>query len=107
MLDDATKTRLTELMFYVVPDPEEVLSDEMLEQSEAVGWEEAEQLKAEFRNIVESAVPDEDVRRTVLESLDAMAASGDEAHGDDVEWMNVRDVMGRRIRWAMAQVIDG
>jgi hypothetical protein len=34
-----------------------------------------------------------------------MDVSGDEARGDDVEWMNVRDVMGRRIRKALAEVL--
>lgn len=92
-------------MFFVVPDPDEEITDEVLEKSESVGHEEGEKLKAEFRLLIESLDDHPDVRQTVLAALDDMEASGDEAHGDDVEWMNVRDVTGRRIRRALEEIL--
>ncbi|QNN20981.1 hypothetical protein HED60_01415 [Planctomycetales bacterium ZRK34] len=105
-MDNATRNRLRELLFYVVPDPDEVISDDVLEQSESVGWHEAEQMKTEFRSLVESLDEHPDVRDIVLASLNDMDASSNESHGNDTEWMNVRDVMGRRIRRALAPLVD-
>ena len=76
-MDDRTKRRIRELMFHVVPDPDEIITDEILAQSEQVNYQDAQQMKAEFRSIIES--------------LD--------------DWMNVRDVMRRRIRNALAPVL--
>ncbi len=104
-MDDAIKDRIRELMFFVVPDPDEEITDEVLEKSEAVGYDEGEQMKAEFRSLIESLDDHPEVRRTVLESLDDMAASGDETRGDDVEWRNVCDVMGRRIRRVLEPIL--
>lgn len=105
MLDDATKARLNELMFYVVPDPDENIDDNVLDQSEEVGWEEAQQLKGEFRSIIESLDGHPEVRQVVLSALDDMDASSQEALGNDKEWINVCDVMGRRIRRALAPLL--
>jgi len=105
-MDDHTKARIRELIFYVVPDPDEVITEDVLEASEAVEWDEAEQMKAEFRALIESLDDDVEVRRVVLSALDDMDASSNEARGDDIEWMNVRDVMGRRIRRALAPILD-
>ena len=104
-MDDHTKERIAELMFYVVPDPDEVITDEVLARSEAVGHEEGERLKREFRNLIKSLGDYPEVRSKVLKALGEMEASDNEAHGDDVEWMNVRDVHGRRIRRALAPVL--
>jgi len=104
-MDEKTKTRLRELMFYVVPDPDEEITDEVLERSEAVDYDEGQALKAEFRTIIESLDRYPDVRSTVLEALDDMDASSKEARGDDVEWRNVCDVMGRRIRRLLADLL--
>lgn len=92
-------------MFYVVPDPDEEITDEVLERSEAVDYDEGQALKAEFRAIIESLDSYPDVRSTVLEALDDMDASSKEARGDDVEWRNVCDVMGRRIRRVLADLL--
>jgi hypothetical protein len=92
-------------MFYVVPDPGETITDEVLERSEAVGYEEAERMKTEFRQLIESLDDFADVRPIILESLDNMDASCEDVTGDDTEWMNVRDVMGRRIRKALTGLI--
>ena len=104
-MDDQTKSRLRELVFYVVPDPDEDITDDVLAESESVGHEEGQQLEAEFRSIIESLDDHPSVRTTVLAALDDMEGSSDEVRGDDVEWMNVRDVMGRRIRKALAEVL--
>jgi hypothetical protein len=104
-MDDKTKSRIRELMFHVVPDPDEDITDEVLAKSESIGFEADQQLQAEFRSIIESLDDHPSVRTSVLAALDDMDASGDEARGDDVEWMNVRDVMGRRIREALAEVL--
>lgn len=104
-MDDAVRRRLRELLFFVVPDPDEEIDDEVLARTEAIDWEEGERLKAEFRSMIESLDDHEEVRRQVLESLDAMKASGDEARGDDVEWLNVCDVHGRRIRKALNEIL--
>jgi len=104
-MDDAIKDRIRELMFFVVPDPDEEITDEVLEKSEAVGYDEGEQMKAEFRSLIESLADHPEVRQAVLESLDNMAASGAEAQGDDVEWRNVCDVMGRRIRRVLEPIL--
>ena len=69
-MDDQTKSRIRELMFYVVPDPDEVITDEVLERSEAVDYEEGNRLKAEFRSIIESLDEYPDVRQTILAALD-------------------------------------
>ena len=106
MLDDATKARLNELMFYVVPDPDEVIDDDVLDRTEEVDWEEAQQLKAEFRSIIESLDDHPDVRQVVLSALDDMDASSQESLGNDKEWVNVCDVMGRRIRRALAPLLQ-
>lgn len=106
MLDKATKARLLELMFYVIPDPNESIDDDVLAQSEEVGWEEAQQMKAEFRSVIASMDDHPDVRRVVLAALDDMDASSREALGNDREWMNVCDVMGRRIRRAIAPLLQ-
>jgi hypothetical protein len=104
-MNDQTKSRIGELMFYVVPDPDEDITDEVLERSEAVGYEESQVLKAEFRSLIESLDSHPTVRQTVLSSLDDMDANNKEARGDDVEWKNVCDVMGRRIRRALAKLL--
>ncbi len=104
-MNDHTRDRLVELMFYVVPDPDEAITEEVLARSEAVGYEEGEKLKREFRNLIKSLDDHPEVRSKVLKALDEMEASDNEARGDDVEWMNVRDVHGRRIRRALALVL--
>ncbi len=104
-MKERTRDRLVELMFYVVPDPDEVITEEVLARSEAVGYEEGEKLKREFRNLIKSLDDHPEVRSKVLKALGEMEASDKEAHGDDVEWMNVRDVHGRRIRRALAPVL--
>lgn len=105
-MDDQTKSRIRDLMFYVVPDPDEVIDDDVLARSEAVSFEEGQRLKAEFRSLIESLDDLPDVRYTVLDALNDMDASSGEATGDAVEWMNVRDVMGRRIRKALAPLLS-
>ena len=104
-MDDHTKSRIGELMFHVVPNPDEEITDEVLERSESVGYEESQLLKAEFRSLVESLDAHPAVRQTVLSSLDDMNASSKEALGDDIEWKNVCDVMGRRIRRSLAELL--
>ncbi len=108
-MNDQMKSRIRELMFHVVPDPEEVIeeviTDEVLARSESVDYEEGQQLRAEFRSIIESLDEYPSMRGTVLAALDDMDASSNDARGDTVEWMNVRDVMGRRIRQALAEVL--
>jgi len=104
-MDEQTKLRLRELMFFVVPDPDEQITDEVLARSESINYEEGEQLKDEFRTLIESLDQFPDVREKVLAALDDMEASSQEAPCDDVEWMNCRDVQGRRVRRSLATVI--
>ena len=104
-MHDQTKSRIRELMFYAVPDPDEVIDEDVLTRSEAVGYEEGERLNAEFRALIESLDDWPDVRTTVLAALDDMDASSKDRPADGVEWMNVRDVLGRRIRTALAQIL--
>ena len=104
-MDDPTKLRIRQLMFYVVPDPDEIITDDVLERSEEVDYEEEERMKAEFRHLIESLEDLQDVRQVVLAALDDMDASGKDVPGDLVEWTNVRDVMGGRIRKALARVL--
>lgn len=103
-MDNETKARLRHLMFYVVPDPDEEITDEVLERSEAVDYEEGNWLKAEFRSIIEALDEHPDVRRTVLSALDDLEASTNEST-DDLEWRNVCDVMGRRMRRALDEIL--
>ena len=103
-MDVQTKSRISELMFHVVPDPDEVITGDVLSRCEAVDYEEGEILKKEFRSLIES-LDFPDIRDKVLASLDEMEASSNEFHGDDTEWMNVRDVHGRRIRRALAPIL--
>jgi hypothetical protein len=105
-MDNQSKSRVRELMFYVVPNPDEVVDEDVLARSEAVSFEEGHRLKAEFRSLIESLDDWPNEKKTVLNALNDMDASSDEATGDDVEWMNVRDVMGRRIRKALARVLS-
>jgi len=105
-MNDQTKSRIRDLMFYVVPDPDEVIDDDVLARSEAVGYEEGLQLNKEFRALMEFLNDWPDAKSIILHSLDEMEASGREATGDDVEWRNVRDVMGRRIRRALVDVLS-
>lgn len=104
-MDDRTKLRIRELMFHVVPDPDEIITDEVLAQSEDVNYQVGEQMKAEFRSIIESLDDWPDVKHIVLGALDDMEASSNDSPSDTTEWMNVRDVMGRRIRKALASVL--
>jgi len=53
-MDEPTKSCIRELMFYVVPDPDEEITEDVLARSEAVDFEEGELLKQEFRSIFES-----------------------------------------------------
>jgi hypothetical protein len=104
-MDDAIKAGIRELMFYVVPDPDEEITDDILEKSEAVGYEEGQRLKSEFRSLIESLDGHPEARQTVLASLDDIDSSGDEVRGDDIEWRNVCDVLGRRIRRALEPIL--
>ena len=106
-MDEQTKSRIRELMFYVVPDPGEEITDDVLACSESVDYNEGERLKAEFRSLIEAMTDQPEVRQTVLAALDDMKASSNEVpvHGNDTEWLNVQDVMGRRIRKALARLL--
>ena len=106
-MDEQTKSRIRELMFYVVPDPGEEITDDVLARSESVDYNEGERLKAEFRSLIEGMTDQPEVRQTVLAALDDMKASSNEVpvHGNDTEWLNVQDVMGRRIRKALARLL--
>jgi hypothetical protein len=104
-MNDQTKSRIRELMFYVVPDPDEKITEEVLERSEAVDYKEANRLKVEFRSIIESLDDHPTTRQTILAALDDLEASTNEARGDDVEWQNVCDVMGRRIRRTLDEIL--
>ena len=107
-MNDQMKSRIRELMFHVVPDPEEiieeVITDEVLAKSESVDYEEGQQLKAEFRSIIESLDEYPEVRRTVLAALNDMDANSNQTGGND-EWLAIQSVMGRRIRKALAEVL--
>ena len=92
-------------MFHVVPDPDEVIDEDALTLSEMVGYEEGEQLRAEFRALIESLTDWPEERITILAALDDMDASSNEPTEDGVEWMNVRDVLGRRIRTVLAKLL--
>jgi hypothetical protein len=105
-MDEQSKSRIRELMFHAVPDPDEIIDDDVLERTEAVGYEEGQTLKAEFRSLIESLVDWPDARQTVLESLDTIEDSGNDVPGDAVEWKNVCDVMGRKIRRVLAEVLS-
>ena len=104
-MDDRTKSRIRELMFHVVPDPDEIITNEVLARSEEINYQDEERMKAEFRKLIEELDDWPDVRRVVLGALDEIEASGKDSPGDIVEWTNVRDVMGRRIRKALARVL--
>ena len=95
------RTNVPHSLFHIVPDPEEaieeVITDEVLAKSESVDYEEGQQLKAEFRSIIESLDEYPEVRRTVLAALDDMDANSNQTGGDN-EWLTVQSVMGRRIR---------
>ena len=104
-MDEQTKSRIRELMFYVVPDPDEEITDEVLERSEAVDYDESQRLKLEFRSLIETLDEHPEVRTTVLAALDDMEGSTNDPRGNDIEWMNVCDVMGRRIRKALSPVL--
>ncbi len=47
-MDDLIKARIRELMFHVVPDPDEDITDDVLTRSEAVDYEGGNQLKSDF-----------------------------------------------------------
>ena len=85
-MDEQSKSRLRELMFHVVPDPDEVIDDDVLARCEAVGFEEGQRLKAEFRSLVESLDDWPDVRQTVLDSLNDMDDVSNDVPVDAVEW---------------------
>ena len=104
-MDEQKKSRILELMFHVVPDPDEEITEDVLAKSESVDYEEGEQLKSEFRSLIESLDEFPDERRTILAALDDMDASSNDVPGDTTEWMNVRDVMGQRIRTALQRVV--
>ena len=104
-MDDPTKARIRELMFHVVPDADEDITDDVLARSEAVDYEEGERLKSEFRSLIEALNEHPEARQTVLDALDEINASANESVGDAVEWKNVCDVMGRRIRRALEPLL--
>ena len=104
-MDDQFKSRVRELMFHVVPAPDEVIDDDVLARSESVDYEEGQRLKAEFRTLIQSLDDWPDARQTILDALDDMEASNHDTPASVVEWMNVRDVMGRRIRKSLARVL--
>lgn len=104
MLDETTKSRLAELMFHIVPNPDEELTDEVLAASEAVTFDEVEVMKVEFRSLVASLDEYPEIRDAVLEGLDdiAGAAADSGQMRSNVEWANTCDVVGRRI-WKVMQ----
>ena len=104
-MDDPTKARIRQLMFHVVPDPDEDITDDVLARSEAVDYEEGKQLKSEFRSLIEALNEHPEARQTVLDAFDEINASADDSVGDAVEWKNVSDVMGRRIRRALEPLL--
>lgn len=108
MLDEAMKSRLAELMFHVVPDPDEERTDEVLAASEGVTFEEGETMKAEFRSLISSLDEYPEVRAAVLEGLDDIAGAAEDsgAMRSDVEWVNTCDVVGRRIWKAMRPLLQ-
>jgi hypothetical protein len=104
-MDDRWKSRIRELLFYVVPDPDEVVTDEVLARSGAVDYREEVRLRTEFRALIEELDDWPDVRRVVLDALDAMDDASRDSSSDGVEWENVHDVMGRRVRKALTHVL--
>ena len=104
-MTEPQKSRLRKLMYHVVPDPDGDITDDVLAKLESVDREELEKLKAEFRSILESLDEYPSVRRTVLAALEFLEASSHAAMGSGIEWMDLRDIMGRRIRKAMAEVL--
>ena len=105
-MDEPTKSRIRELMFYVVPDPDEEITDDVLAHSESVDYNEGEKLKAEFRSIFETMDEYPGVCKTVLECLDNIKAAANEVRGDDTKFLNACDVMGRRIRKALDTILQ-
>ena len=81
-------------------------ANQMIEDAKNEAREEGERLKAEFRCLIESLAEAPDVRTRILERLDDMEASLNEATGNAVEWENVRDAMGRRIRRALEPLLS-
>ena len=104
-MDSRWKDRIRELMFYVVPDPDEVITDEVLARSGAINFQEEAKFQAEFRALIEELEEWPDVRDVVLDALNTMDESSKDSPSDAVEWQNVYDVMGRRIRRALAKVL--
>ena len=104
-MDDPTKSRIRELLFHVVPDPDEEITDEVLERTEAVDYEDGKKLEAEFRAIFEEMDEYPGVCKAVLESLDHIEVAANEVRGDDTEYMNVCEVMGRRIHKALGTIL--
>ena len=81
-MDDLTRVRIRELMFHVVPDPDEDITDDVLARAEAVGYEEGKQLKLEFRSLIEALSEHPEARQTVLDALDEINVSASESRGD-------------------------
>jgi len=102
-MDDKKKKRIKELLFYLVPNPDEEVTDELIERSASVSYEEGERLKAEFRSLIESLDDHPKTRRTVLAALDDMESNSEHTE-DDKDWLTIHSVMGRRIHRALAQV---
>ncbi|MEO2015140.1 MAG: hypothetical protein ABGZ53_12290 [Fuerstiella sp.] len=105
-MNSQDRARIRELMFFVVPDPDEDITDDVLARTEEVDYDESQRLKAEFRSLIESMEEWPEERSTVLSALHEMDASSNDAPGNVVEWENVRDVMGRRIRKALARALS-
>lgn len=105
-VDEATKKRLSELMFHVVPDPDEDATDEVMDESGKVDYDESLVLIAEFRSIIESLDGHPDVRHIVLHALDDIEASTIDEPLNLVEWMNTTEVLGRRIKRALGPLLD-
>lgn len=87
-MNETTKTRLRELMFYVVPDPDEDVTDEVMEKTGKIDYDKSIVLKAEFRTIIESLDARPRVRRVVLEALDDIYDLENETPIIVVEWVN-------------------
>lgn len=107
MLDDKTKDHIKELMFHTVSDPDEVITDEVLAKTESVNYDESVAMKKEFRAFIEGLNDHPNIRMIVLEGLDDLIAVGNQPGGghSSVEWMNTHEVIGRRIRKAMAPLL--
>ena len=104
-MNDSTKSRIRELLFHVVPDPDEEITDDVLIRTEAVDYEEGKRLETEFRAIFVEMDEYPGVCKTVLESLDRIEAAANEVRGDDTEFLNTCDEMGRRIRKAVTTIL--